>query len=106
MIGTISPGEKARMTELYWLPGMEEWRARLRALAAGDTVPGADRASDAAAAWAEAVALANTRLGFVRTNALDPIVARRVGPPRGGNRPPPPVPTTPSPPPLTLRPTH
>jgi hypothetical protein len=73
--------EKARMTELYWLPELPEpteWRARLRALAAGD--PPA-----AAAAWAEAVALANARLDFVRTNALDQIVARRFGegPPPG-----------------------
>ena len=64
------------MTELYWLPEMGEWRTRLRALAAG----GAD-----AAAWSEAVVLANARLDFVRTNALDQIVARRFGegPPAG-----------------------
>jgi hypothetical protein len=84
------------MSELYWLPELpepSEWRARLRALAAGDPAAGAapapDRASDAAAAWAEAVALANTRLDFVRTNALDQIVARRFGPPGVETGPPP-----------------
>jgi len=75
MIGTIAPGEKARMTELYWLPEVEEWRARLRALADG----AADPAAGDQTTWAEAVALANTRLDFVRTNALDQIVARRFG---------------------------
>src|SRR5205814_5618365 len=69
------------MTELYWLPeppDPAEWRARLRALAAG-------AATDQAAAWAEAVALANLRIDFVRTNALDQIVARHFGekPPPG-----------------------
>jgi len=63
------------MTELYWLPELEAWRPRLRALAAGD----ASGADSGAAAWAEAVALANARLDFVRTNALDQIVARRFG---------------------------
>ena len=69
------------MSELYWLPEIEDWRARLRALAAGDAAP--------ATAWAEAVALANTRLDFVRTNALDQIVARRFGPPGAETEPPP-----------------
>ena len=67
------------MTELYWLPEVEEWRARLRALAGAAP----------AASWAEAVALANTRLDFVRTNALDQIVARRFGPPGAETGPPP-----------------
>src|SRR5258707_13038620 len=69
------------MSGLYWRPECEDWRARLRALAAGDPAPG----SAPAAAWAEAVALANVRLDFVRTNALDQIVARRFGeaPPPG-----------------------
>ena len=69
------------MSGLYWLPECEDWRARLRALAAGDPAPG----SAPAAAWAEAVALANARLDFVRTNALDQIVARLFGiePPAG-----------------------
>jgi hypothetical protein len=77
--------EKARMSGLYWLPECEDWRARLRALAAGDPAPG----SAPAAAWAEAVALANARLDFVRTNALDQIVARRFGPPGVETGPPP-----------------
>src|SRR5712672_2786419 len=51
---TIAPGlEKARMSGLYWLPELPEpgeWRARLRALAAGDPAPGADRTSHTAAA--------------------------------------------------------
>jgi FkbH-like protein len=73
--------EKARMSGLYWLPECEDWRARLRALAAGGTGP----AAAPAALWAEAVALANARFDFVRTNALDQIVARRFGeaPPPG-----------------------
>src|SRR3954469_9418733 len=85
MIGTIFPGEKARMTELYWLPEVEEWRARLRALADG----AAGTAAGDRAAWAEAVALANSRLDFVRTNALDQIVARRFGPLGAETGPPP-----------------
>ncbi len=53
------------MTELHWLPTIPDWRARLRALGgAPDT------------AWNEAVALANARLNFVLTNALDETVRR------------------------------
>ena len=48
------------MTSLYWLPETSDWRERLRALGKGG-----------AGAWDEAVALANTRLDFIRTNALD-----------------------------------
>ncbi len=44
------------------------WPARLREVG-----------SDPATAWDKAVALANTRLNFVRTNALDEIVARAIG---------------------------
>ena len=64
------------MTDLYWLPEMEDSRARLRAVAKSE--PGNQ-------AWDEAVALANTRLDFVRTNALDATVARLFGdsPPDG-----------------------
>ena len=54
------------MTALYWLPESPDWRSRLRGLAAGVERP-----------WDEAVALANARLDFVKTNALDEI-ARRV----------------------------
>jgi len=53
------------VTELHWLPLIPDWRARLRALG-----------SDPATAWAEAVALANGRLNFVLTNALDETVRR------------------------------
>lgn len=56
------------MTVLYWLPEIEDWRARLKAL---------DNKGEAA--WDEAVALANSRLDFIRTNALDQIVARVFG---------------------------
>jgi FkbH-like protein len=53
------------VTELHWLPSIEDWRPRLRALAAAP-VPN----------WDEAVALANARLNFVLTNALDETVRR------------------------------
>ena len=48
------------MTDLHWLPTIPDWRQRLRALPA-----------DPATAWDNAVALANARLNFVLTNALD-----------------------------------
>ena len=53
------------MTDLHWLPTQPEWRPRLRALPA-----------DPAAAWDNAVALANSQLNFVLTNALDEMVRR------------------------------
>ena len=56
------------MTALYWLPEMTDWRNRLRGLAAGAGRP-----------WDEAVTLANFRLDFVKTNALDEIVTRVIG---------------------------
>ena len=56
------------MTVLYWLPEIEDWRARLKALP-----------NKGEAAWDEAVALANSRLDFIRTNALDQIVSRMFG---------------------------
>jgi FkbH-like protein len=56
------------MTGLYWLPEIENWRARLRTLG-----------SNREAAWEEAIALANSRLDFIRTNALDQIVIRTFG---------------------------
>ena len=56
------------MTVLYWLPEIEDWRARLKALE-----------NKGEAAWDEAVALANSRLDFIRTNALDQIVSRLFG---------------------------
>ena len=56
------------MTDLHWLPTIPDWRPRLRALG-----------SDPAKTWDEAVALANGRINFVLTNALDE-AARRLFP--------------------------
>ena len=56
------------MTSLYWLPDLAQWRDRLLGLPA-----------EPAAAWQEAVAIANTRLDFVRTNALDHALRRALG---------------------------
>jgi FkbH-like protein len=53
------------VTELHWLPPIPDWRQRLRALS-----------GDPATAWDSAVALANARLNFVLTNALDETVRR------------------------------
>lgn len=53
------------MTELHWLPTHADWRQRLRALP-----------SAPATAWDNAVALANSRLNFVLTNALDETIRR------------------------------
>jgi FkbH-like protein len=52
--------------QLRWLPEQADWRAKLRALV-----------GQQADIWPEAVALANARLDFVRTNALDSIVRQR-----------------------------
>lgn len=65
------------MTDLYWLPdAAADWRDRVRALAG--------READMAA-WEEAVALANAKLDFIRTNALDQAVSAlfRGEPPEG-----------------------
>ncbi len=56
---------RTSVTELHWLPAIPDWRQRLRAL------PG-----DPATAWDNAVALANARLNFVLTNALDETIRR------------------------------
>jgi FkbH-like protein len=53
------------VTDLHWLPTMDDWRLKLRAIPA-----------DPSAAWDKAVALANARLNFVLTNALDETVRR------------------------------
>jgi FkbH-like protein len=53
------------VTDLHWLPTIPDWRARLRALG-----------GDPATAWNEAVSLANARMNFVLTNALDEAVRR------------------------------
>ncbi len=62
------------MRQLDWLPPPADWRESLRALASsnGDI-------------WREAVALANSRLDFTRTAALDSLVRGRHGqnPPAG-----------------------
>ena len=65
------------MEQLRWLPMAQDWRARLRSLDAADDV------------WSTAVALANTRLDFLRTNALDASVRRlvRMAPAGLGTRP-------------------
>jgi FkbH-like protein len=52
------------MEQLRWLPEIKDFRGRLRALA------------DAGCPWQAAVALANTRLDFTRTNALDDLIRR------------------------------
>ena len=56
------------MTELSWLPPLTEWRPRLGALSENPDT-----------AWAAGVALANTRLDFVRTDALDRAVQKALG---------------------------
>jgi FkbH-like protein len=56
------------VTNLHWLPEVKDWRERLRALPA-----------DPDAAWGSAVALANARLDFVKTNGLDEALRRRLG---------------------------
>jgi FkbH-like protein len=53
------------MSDLHWLPVIPDWRQRLKALPA-----------DPVAAWDKAVALANARLNFVLTNALDEMIRR------------------------------
>jgi FkbH-like protein len=53
------------VTELNWLPVVPDWRLRLRAVA-GDPDP-----------WNEIIALANAKLDFVLTNALDQAARKR-----------------------------
>jgi FkbH-like protein len=57
-------------SQLYWLPPAADWRADLGRVA---------REPNDRCAWDKAVALANTRLDFIRTNALDAVVRRRFG---------------------------
>jgi FkbH-like protein len=55
--------------QLQWLPELSDWRPRLRALSLqADQQPGP--------IWSQAVALANARIDFTRTNALDSLVQR------------------------------
>jgi FkbH-like protein len=58
------------MTELHWLPEMQDWRARLRGLPSG---PGS--------VWENAVALAGARINFVLTNVLDETLRRLLSSP-------------------------
>jgi FkbH-like protein len=57
------------MTSLIWLPEIKDWRDRVRA------IPPAPED-----AWEAGVALANTRIDFIRTNALDEAVRKVIGP--------------------------
>jgi FkbH-like protein len=52
---------------LRWLPEISDWRARLRSLPGDETV------------WPAAVALANARIDFSETNALDERIRRVFG---------------------------
>ena len=60
------------MTHLHWLPEDPLFRDRLKAFRSGSTAGRED-------AWTEAVALANTRLDFTRTNMLDQAVRTLFG---------------------------
>ncbi|MDE1146490.1 MAG: HAD-IIIC family phosphatase [Azospirillaceae bacterium] len=53
---------------MSWLPEVDGWRSALK-----------DFAKTPDAAWVQAVTLANARLGFSQTNALDEMVVRRWG---------------------------
>ncbi len=62
------------MAGLYWLPEPQEWRSQFAGLATASEP-----------AWDSAVALANLRLDFIRTNALDSAARSRfaASPPAG-----------------------
>ncbi len=62
--------------ELYWLPELPDWRARLGEVSRG---------AASAAAWASLVALAGSRLDFTQTLRLDSVLQRLFGaaPPPG-----------------------
>ena len=62
---------------LHWLPAEDGWRARLKVFRS--------ESEASRAAWAEAIAIAKTRLDFTATNALDQAVQVRfaAGPPPG-----------------------
>jgi FkbH-like protein len=61
----LGTGFVSRDTQLHWLPPVGDWRSRLKAIR---------ESSDRATAWHDAVALANTNLDFVQTNAIDAVV--------------------------------
>jgi FkbH-like protein len=48
--------------DLHWLPSAEAWPERIKKV---------DKLDDRSAAWTELVALANTRMDFIRTGRLD-----------------------------------
>lgn len=58
------------MTELHWLPVIPNWRQRLRAVG-----------SNGKADWEDGIALANSQLNFVLTNALDETIRRHFSAP-------------------------
>ena len=58
----LSAGRPSDAFDLSWLPVAEGWSARIKAL---------DKLDDPAAAWSELIALANTRMDFIRTGRLD-----------------------------------
>jgi FkbH-like protein len=62
--------------DLYWLPAAEGWPERIKKL---------ERQEDLAAAWNELVALANTRMDFIRMGRLEKTLRRLFGdaPPKG-----------------------
>ena len=62
--------------DLYWLPAVEDWAARIGA---------SERCEPDADAWAQLVALARTRLDFLRISRLDRALVRLFGtePPPG-----------------------
>ncbi len=68
--------EDARFPELYWLPAVQDWSARIKAV---------ETLTDPGEAWVRMVALANTRLDFVKTLRLDRALRGRYadGPPDG-----------------------
>ena len=66
----------AALPELYWLPEPKDWASRIKAL---------DLEADPQTAWVAMIALANTRLDFIKTLRLDTSLQRRfnAAPPDG-----------------------
>ena len=56
---------------LHWLPPDEYWRQRLKAFITAD--------GESGERWADAISLANCRLDFAMTNALDAAVRKIFG---------------------------
>ncbi len=69
-------GQALTALDLYWLPAAEAWPERIKQL---------ERTDDKTAAWNELVALANTRMDFIRTGRLDRTLQKLFGdaPPPG-----------------------